>query len=329
MGFIKTTLYVHLKPTKYMKTKEVYIVTGSSGFVASDLIPRLNSTKNIYGIDTIPSKNTNLNDDIASSNCREMIRKFKDYDIYIINLAAARFDFGAKPQDYFNKNVESTKSFLESLKGLNIKKFIHISSVASFDGEKINYSNKLSCDDAYRSTKYIQQKIIIEWCAKNNILSHVLYPSAIFANEGRDDTNIGKLQKLTKILPFIPYIPSKKSLTYLPFLSNFICHSVKENIEPGHYLTIENPIYSVSEIVKILSRKNLHILKIPFLKTFLYALAGLLYAIGGFGYFDLKLTPNRVTKLFKNTDYLEIGNVNRHAYNSFTKTGFDEIFKLD
>ena len=115
----------------------------------------------------------------------------------------------------------------------------------------------------------------------------------------------------------------------MPFLSNFICHSVKENIEPGHYLTIENPIYSVSEIVKILSRKNLYILKIPFLKTFLYALAGLLYAIGGFGYFDLKLTPNRVTKLFKNTDYLEIGNVNRHAYNSFTKTGFDEIFKLD
>ena len=66
----------------------------------------------------------------------------------VVNLAAARFDFGATARDYFHLNVKCHESFLKSLIDIKVKKFVHVSSVASFDGRYIDYSEKLNCDEA-------------------------------------------------------------------------------------------------------------------------------------------------------------------------------------
>ena len=306
-------------------------ITGSSGYVGSALVPLAKEIDNVIGIDLVSSDHTDCVMDISSPNLISQIKNFSNSTISIINLAAGRFDFGAMAKDYYNLNVLSHKNFLKSLDSLTIKKFVHISSVASIDGSKINYSDDLTCDDAYRSTKYLQEKIIKEWCQERNIELVVMYPSAIFSQTERGDTNIGKMQKLSKFIPFVPDIPIKKTLTYLPKFSEFIVSSLSNNFKSGHYLTIEKPILTVTEMIKMLSANNKRVYTIPFLYQILYVVAKFLYVLGGFGRLDFKLTPNRVVKLFSDTSYNDFKlDIDESTYNSSSSVSLEKILaKLD
>lgn len=282
------------------------LVTGSSGFVASALVPWLKKTNKVMGIDLKPSDLTDWVMDISSKDVSVELAKFSDQEISIVNLAAARFDFGAEAGDYYRLNVLAHSEFLESLTSISINKFIHISSVASIDGSKISYSRELGCDDAYRSTKFRQEKLIRDWCAKKNIELVVLYPSAIFSDDFRSDTNIGKLQSISKFIPFIPIIDVAKSLTYLPNFARFITDSVVNEIPAGNYLTIDKPTLTVSRMIQIISGRPIRLIRVPFLPLILKMIAKLLYVLGFFGKIDLKLTPNRVVKLFSDTSYSHV-----------------------
>jgi nucleoside-diphosphate-sugar epimerase len=279
------------------------LVTGSSGFVASALVPLIGNTGTVIGIDTRPSDFTDWVMDISGKDFPIELAKFSDQDISIVNLAAARFDFGAKAEDYYRLNVIAHSDFLESLESIRINKFIHISSVASIDGSRIPYSRDLDCDDAYRSTKFLQEKLIRDWCAKKDIELVVLYPSAIFSDESRSDTNIGKLQSISRFIPFIPIIDVAKSLTYLPNFSRFITDSLVNEIPAGNYLTIEKPTLTVSRMIQLISGRPILLIWVPFLPIFLKMVARCLYVLGFCGKIDLKLTPNRVIKLFSDTSY--------------------------
>lgn len=290
-----------------MSLKDKFIlVTGSSGYVASDLIPSINSE--VLGIDYVLSEHTKEKIGIESNKLKSILQKISPKEIIVVNLAAARFDFGATPKDYLRLNYECHKKFLHSLDGGKIKRFIHVSSVAALDGINITYSDELNCDDAYRSTKYLQEKLINDWCHEHNIDLTILYPSAIFSNNSRSDTNIGKLQKISQFIPFVPKIDAIKSLTYLPNFSKFIIDSITGEIPSGKYLTIEKPSLTVSKIIQFASGRSLRIINIPFLKAILRNLANILYVLSLCGKIDLKLTPNRVVKLFSETSY---SNINR------------------
>jgi dTDP-4-dehydrorhamnose reductase len=279
------------------------IITGSSGYVASDLVPRLKKETNVFGVDKLFSKHSDLEADIKSAEFKSRIDQFDDDEIVVINLAAARFDFGASAKDYYKLNVDCHQNFTQALSNLNIKKFIHISSVAALDGRSIPYSEKLNCDDAYRATKYLQEVMIKKWCDKHCVELIILYPSAIFSDDPRSDTNIGKLQSLSKFIPFIPRIEVIKSLTYLPFFSQFIIDSVNGKISSGKYLTIEKPSLTVSKMIQVISGRSIKLFYIPCLSVFLKIIANSLYVLGFFGRIDMKLTPNRVVKLFSDTSY--------------------------
>lgn len=282
------------------------LVTGSSGYVASDLIVRLKRSHTVLGLDLLPSSNTDLVFDIADTEALICLRKKNLRRLTVINLAAARFDFGVTARDYFKLNVECHRRFLACLGNITVTHFIHISSVASLDGRGIEYTEHLECDDAYRATKYLQEKEIQKWCETKGVKLTIVYPSAIFSDNARSDTNIGKLQSVSKFMPLIPKIEVVKSLTYLPFFSQFITDLAQGDIADGRFLAIEDPSLTVSSLVKIMAGRPTFEIFIPFLPYALKWLAKLLYVVGFFGKFDLKLTPNRVTKLFSDTSYKNI-----------------------
>ena len=304
------------------------IVTGSSGYLASSLIPLLKKDYKVIGFDKVESSNTTNVGDINESSILNIPEINNDGSYIIINLASARFDFGKTADDYYNANAINHNNFLRNLsqKNIKIKKFIHMSSVASIDGERITYNKYLNCDDAYRTTKFIQENIVKKWCGNHEIPLDILYPSAIFSDDKRSDTNIGKMQSLSKIMPFVPDIHVLKSLTYLPNLSKFIIHLISNKDSGKKYLTIEKPIMSVSEMLVYLSGKKIKIIKIPLLKNILYLFSMLLYPLSGFGKYDVKLTPNRVTKLYTDTSYDSLENdVNISIYNKFLKLTLNDI----
>lgn len=282
------------------------LVTGSSGYVASDLVPRLKEEINVFGVDQNFSNYSDLEASIESFEFKKCMDQFDEEEIIIVNLAAARFDFGATAMDYYKLNVECHQFFTKALGNLNVRKFIHISSVAALDGRNIPYSEKLNCDDAYRATKYLQEVMIQKWCVEHNVALTILYPSAIFSDDPRSDTNIGKLQSISKYIPFIPKIDVIKSLTYLPKFSQFIFDSVVGEIPSGKYLTIEKPSLTVSRMIQLISGSSINLVRIPFLSVILKIIANFLYILGCFGRIDLKLTPNRVVKLFSDTSYSHV-----------------------
>ncbi len=301
------------------KVKETVLITGSSGFVASDLIPKINDKVNCIGIDSTPGKYTSITDDI--SNFRDHRKKIESDTFSIINLASIRSDFGISAKKYFEKNVTNHSKFLNELETINIKKFIHISSVAAFDGKDILFSEELNCDDAYRSTKFLQEKLILKWCIDRKVDLFILYPSAIFSINSNLDTNIGKLQTVSKLFPIVPEINVIKTLSFLPNISKFISDSLFGDILPGKYLSIDEPSLTVTKIIQGISSKNLKLIRIPFLKSLLKVLAFFLYIFGFFGKIDMKLTPNRVTKLFRDTSYSNIDSeeVDTKTYSSRNK----------
>ena len=309
---------------KYTNT---ILVTGSSGYVASDLIPRLKESQNVYGLDLLPAFNTDFIADIGDKKILSLLETLNLNQLIIINLAAARLDFGATANDYFKLNVEYHEKFLESLVGQNIRKFIHISSVAAFDGSNISYSENLKCDDAYRSTKYLQEELIQNWCNRHDIELAIVYPSAIFSKDPRSDTNIGKLQSISKFLPFIPSINVVKSLTYLPNFSKFIIDLVEDKIPVRKYLTIEQPSLTVSRMIQIISGRSIRLLHIPYLELMMKTVANFLYVLGGFGRVDLKLTPNRVVKLFSDTSYSNLNDKNIDI-DTYVARNKDELLDL-
>jgi nucleoside-diphosphate-sugar epimerase len=305
------------------------LVTGSSGYVASDLIPRLKEGQNVWGLDLLPSFNTDFNTDIGDKRNLSFLKKLELEKLIVINLAAARFDFGATAGDYFNLNVECHEKFLQSLVGQNVRKFIHVSSVASLDGCNIPYSEELKCDDAYRCTKYLQEQLIQNWCNDQGIELVIVYPSAIFSRDPRSDTNIGKLQSISKFLPFIPSIDVVKSLTYLPNFSSFIIDLVEDDIPVGKYLTIEKPSLTVSRIIQIISGRPIPVIRIPCFQLMMQIFANFLHILGGFGKIDLKLTPNRVVKLFSDTSYRDLDDkdVDAEAYAVRNKNQLSDLLK--
>jgi hypothetical protein len=148
--------------------------------------------------------------------------------------------------------------------------------------------------------------MIQKWCDEHDVELTILYPSAIFSDDPRSDTNIGKLQSVSKFIPFIPKIEVTKSLTYLPFFSKFIIDLVAGEISNGKYLTIEKPSLTVSKMIQVISGRSIKLVYIPFFSGILKIIANFFYVLGFFGRVDLKLTPNRVVKLFSDTSYSHV-----------------------
>ena len=292
------------------------LVTGSSGYVGSALCEKLSSSFDVVGVDCLPGKFTNHIFDISEKkNKFNLILSNGDV---VINCAAIRFDFGITAQEYYSHNVEKHIQFLKNIENINLSYFLHVSSLAVLEGESIPYKKNLSCDDAYKATKYIQGDIIKKEMDKNNIKYAEVLPSAIYHNTAREDTNIGKLQQYSKYLPFIPRISEKKSLTYLPRFLIFLEFLIKPRLE-GRFSTIDMPVRSVSEIIRHFSKDTKKIITIPFLKsvTFIFSYFALfIFKLTGL---DLKLYPNRVKKLFKDTAYSQHSNINK-KYNEYTNS---------
>lgn len=282
------------------------LVTGASGYVGSSVVPMIRKAHEVIGVDLKSGIHADWLVDIGSDDFADRLKKLSHCKLSIINLAAGRFDFGASADDYYRLNVQCHEKFLESLSNINVKKFIHISSVAAIDGRNINYSVALNCDDAYRATKYLQEVIIQKWCDEHDVELTIVYPSAVFSDDPRSDTNIGKLQSVSKFIPFIPKIEAIKSLTYLPNFTKFIIDLVAGEISNGKYLTIERPAISVSKMIQVISGRSIKLVRIPFLSVILKIIANFLYMLGLFGKIDFMLTPNRVVKLFSDTSYSHV-----------------------
>ena len=288
------------------------LVTGSSGYVGSFLIPLLKKRFSVTAIDIAQGEYTDIVSDISADDLCRKLSSEEDY--IVIHCAAARFDYGISANIYYEENVCKTKVFLNSLTALNVVQFIHVSSVAAIDGEVIDYNDDLNCDNAYRATKYLQQCEVIDWCRHNKVPWDVVMPSAIYDNTPRSDTNIGKLQTITRFFPVLPKIEVKKSLTYLPKFCAFIERRI-DAPSGSCYLTLEKPVQTVTQIMHDQAGRKLWAIYVPGFKLGLFLLSWVSLVFAIMLRREPILTPSRVTKLFSDTSYATYdGDIDRTTY---------------
>lgn len=282
------------------------LITGSSGYVGSELCSRMEASTYI-GIDLRSGLYTTVVADIKELSQAEI--DLSDVN-KVIHLAAARNDFGLDAKAYYEHNVKATREFLTWLSGADLDVFVHVSSVASFDGEIIDFEPTLKEDNAYRSTKFLQEKLIRDWCRSKDILLAVIYPSAIYDADYRGDTNIGRIIRAVEKFPFIPAIDVKKSLTPLSGLCDFINHAASGAVPSGNYLCIEDPVLSVTDIL----RRQYPFKRVIKIWGFRYILLSMSMICEKFG-FAAFLNRNRVKKLYKQTVYAEL-KIDRTSFSS-------------
>jgi len=290
-------------------TKQSLLITGSSGYLGQDFISdkRIKKFK-VITLDKDQKKQANINIDLNDPNLTSVMIKSFDagINVSILNLAATRSDY-ASYDDYITDNIDGTNNFLRSLEiaGINIEMFIHLSSVAVFDGFKLLNKNidtrNLSSDEIYEYSKAKQEILISEWCKKNGVKLKIIRPSAIFSSNQPRNTNTWKLFSLLKYSPVIFSSPAKKSLTFIKNLIDNIYSSLDSD-ETGTMLAVEKPILSVNEIQEIILKdRKLFSFKVSVKKTSLLRISNLITRFLGIFVSDPIFTPNRVEKFYKDT----------------------------
>ncbi|RLJ73901.1 NAD-dependent epimerase/dehydratase family protein [Pedobacter alluvionis] len=149
------------------------LVTGASGFLGKSLVKRLTITDEVF---TLSRSFADLNIDLTT-----MIPHTPEVDVVIHAAGKAHIvpKSAQEKQAFFDVNVNGTANLL---KGLEIARclpnsFIFISTVAVYgcdSGVMINEDHPLNATDPYGQSKIQAERIVQDWCVKNNVICGIL-----------------------------------------------------------------------------------------------------------------------------------------------------------
>ena len=149
------------------------IITGASGFLGKHVVQEL--TRLQYNIDTIGRSNTST---IEADISKEVSPLSKQYDlvVHVAGKAHVIPKTKAEKKEFYDVNLKGTKNLLKALTN-KPSYFIFISSVAVYglvSGNKINETEELKAVDSYGTSKIYTEKIILDWCKKNDVCCTIL-----------------------------------------------------------------------------------------------------------------------------------------------------------
>ncbi len=176
--------------------KKNILITGSSGFIASYLIKKLNQSNEIFGLDLKKSKNTQLIFDIRKDLDEAKFQKKIDL---IINLAAIHREPGHDSNEYFETNILGAENITKFAEKVGCHKIIFTSSISPYGIEdKLKDEDAVPCPNTpYGSSKLAAEKIHIAWQnrgLKKRILT-IVRPGVVF---GKDEG--GNMSRLVKLI---------------------------------------------------------------------------------------------------------------------------------
>lgn len=150
------------------------LITGSTGFLGGII---RNVLQNNYSIFGLSRSNTEYNIQLQS-NIPVFI---EDFNIVIHSAGKAHIIPKCDKENFnfFEVNVIGTQNLLKGIEQSKVlpKSFIFISTVAVYgvdQGENINENRPLLANDSYGKSKIQAEKLVLEWCQKNNVICTIL-----------------------------------------------------------------------------------------------------------------------------------------------------------
>jgi len=250
------------------------LITGSTGFVGSNLLDNLYEENKIYlilrkknQVKNLIKKYKNINI-IFYSKINELNKKLKDCRVDIVIHCATHY---VKKHDYSDikklndSNILLGNTLLENLKVMKVKKFINFSTIwEDYNSIKDNNYNLYS---AYKKSF----GIILNYYKK--ILSTIKFYNVMISDTfSKNDKRLKitsvlknnyKKNKLTKIV-------SKNlvmNLLNVNDISNAINLIIKKKVTPGKYILKNNKNFKISEIVNKFNKKNVKKLRIKWMSN--------------------------------------------------------------
>jgi len=147
------------------------LLTGASGFIGKHILKELDTKVVTIG--------RNFQNDIIVDLSKE-IPSLPEVDLVIHSAGKAHSvpKTDIEKQSFFDVNVKGTENLIQGLEKNRLpKQFIFISSVSVYgviSGANINEEQPLMAKDPYGESKILTEKLVQDWCAKNNIVCTIL-----------------------------------------------------------------------------------------------------------------------------------------------------------
>jgi len=266
------------------------LLTGDNGFLGRHIKTEFN--KKALNFHNLNKSDADFKIDI-SLTIPNFICKYKT----VIHCAGAahKVPKTKRESDFiFNTNVESTKNLLLGFEKIAIpKQFVFISSISVYgliDAINVNESNPLLAQDPYGKSKIEAERIVVDWCKKNNVIYTILrLPLVVGENP---PGNLGTMIKSIKKGYYFNIAGgnAKKSMV----LANDIAKFILKAAEIGGIYNLTDGIHpSFFELSKCISRK-FGKSYVPNLPLFL---AKILARIGDIFGNDIPINSNKLLKI--------------------------------
>lgn len=165
---------------------EKILVTGSVGFIGTQLIKKLPNSKVITDSD-----NSNSRIDLQN---RELVLKLDAADI-VIHLGGKTPQDDLKWSEYFDNNILGTLNILEYCVQKKVKKMIYVSSYVYGNPKycPIDESHPINPHNAYTESKYLGERLCEFYCKRTDLNLTILRPFNIFGRFMREGFLISNL----------------------------------------------------------------------------------------------------------------------------------------
>lgn len=299
-------------------TKKV-LVTGSSGFVAEHLIPKLKKLNYfVVGIDRKDSNNKELDLFIKSdlNQVENYINKINDIDL-VIHLAAARADWGVSRSEFMNDNLNASINLIKSGNKNNINNWIFVSSVSTMPqntNELLDEKAPYAPINDYGESKMMAEIEFKKFQNEKKIGLSIIRPTVLYGPSDPKNTGIYRAVD-NNIFRLIDGIYNKrflivgdgKTIKTTAYVKNFV-HSIIHAIpsEPQNKLYIyadQNPeetIQLVKIIRKFLGKKGSGI-RVPYYLIYPFAILGELFS--RFTPINIPITKSRIDTFLRPTNF--------------------------
>lgn len=167
------------------------LVFGGTGFIGSSVIKKCKSKEKIISFSSkkVEIFNSNLKKKVNYNFSVNYINKQKKIDALFC--AATRYDpkkYRTKPEIIFKNNIDSILKFIKTINNANVRKVLLVSSYAVYgDTVKNNSENSILSTENfskrefnYALAKYIQEKLIINFCKEKNINYNIIRLPSIY-----------------------------------------------------------------------------------------------------------------------------------------------------
>lgn len=149
------------------------VVTGANGFLGKHIVKALGNDNAIKCL-----SRTNGDFKVSLENEIPNFEQKFDLVIHVAGKAHSVPKTESEKQSFFDVNVKGTENLLKGLENAGLpKQFIFISSVSVYGltlGNNIAEDHPLMAKDPYGNSKILAEKLIENWCKKNNIVCTIL-----------------------------------------------------------------------------------------------------------------------------------------------------------